>query len=116
MKRHLNKKGLTLLEVIISIAIIGIIVVSFLSLFSNSFVQVIRSGNKGTSMYSAQTTAEDQLENTSYSESGSTTITVSWGSSNLSMDGNLKTLEVDVPNDPENDKAMLKIFITEEDE
>ena len=116
MKRHLNEKGLTLIEVIISIAIISVITVSFLSIFSNSFIQVVRSGNKGTSMYSAQSAAEDLLENASFSESSVTTITVGWGSDNLSVYGNLETIEVDIPNDPNNDKAILKIFITQEEE
>ncbi|QNO16114.1 prepilin-type N-terminal cleavage/methylation domain-containing protein [Alkalicella caledoniensis] len=45
-----NNKGFTLIEVIISILIISIIVLAFLSIFSNSVINVFSMGNKNTAM------------------------------------------------------------------
>ena len=39
-----NRKGLTLVEIIISMAIIGIVAMVFLSVFSSSFVNIVRAG------------------------------------------------------------------------
>jgi prepilin-type N-terminal cleavage/methylation domain-containing protein len=41
-----NKKGLTLIEVIISIAIIGILAVSTLSIFDAGLLNIIRAGKR----------------------------------------------------------------------
>ncbi len=116
MKKHQNEKGFTLIEVVVSLAIIGIMAVSFLSIFSGSLVGVVKSGKIGTAVYTAQTDAEDQLENSVYSEDSSTTITVNWESENLSVDGNLKTIEADVPNDQNDNKTKLQVFITQKEE
>lgn len=39
-----NNKGLTLIEIIVSLAIIGIIAVVFFSLFNTSLVNIVRAG------------------------------------------------------------------------
>ncbi|MFL0268565.1 prepilin-type N-terminal cleavage/methylation domain-containing protein [Candidatus Clostridium radicumherbarum] len=48
------RKGLTLIEVIISIAILGIIAVSFLSMFSNGYINIFTMGNKSKAVVKAQ--------------------------------------------------------------
>lgn len=42
----MNQKGLTLVEVIVSLAIIGIIAVVFLSAFDMGLVRIVHSGNR----------------------------------------------------------------------
>lgn len=55
MKKHLNRKhGLTLIEIVISLAILSIIMVAFLSLFSNGFITIITMGNKSRASVEAQ--------------------------------------------------------------
>src|SRR5690554_6222932 len=39
-----NNKGLTLIEIIVSLAIIGILAVMFLSVFGTSFLSIVRAG------------------------------------------------------------------------
>lgn len=69
MERLKSEKGLTLLEVIISIAIIGIISTAFLSLFGNSFVSIASFGEKSEDLMSASDVLEQvYLYNESYTE------------------------------------------------
>lgn len=53
-----NKKGLTLVEVLISIVILGIIAFSFISLFGTSFANIYSMGGKDIGM----ATASDIME------------------------------------------------------
>lgn len=53
-----NHKGMTLIEIIISIAIIAIISVAFLAMFSSGFKGVVRAGNLTESGYRAFGQAE----------------------------------------------------------
>jgi len=46
-----NSEGMTLIEVIIAIAIIGIITISFLSVFSTGFSLVNRAGDKSEEVF-----------------------------------------------------------------
>lgn len=54
MKILQKKAGFTLIEVIISIAIVSIIAAAFLSAFSNGFINIIRSGQKTEAAEKAQ--------------------------------------------------------------
>jgi prepilin-type N-terminal cleavage/methylation domain-containing protein len=55
MKLKLNStQGLTLLEIIVSLAILSIVLVAFLSLFSNGFITIISMGNKSRASIEAQ--------------------------------------------------------------
>lgn len=55
MNRRLkSNSGLTLLEIVVSLAILSIILVAFLSLFSNSFITIITMGNKSRATVEAQ--------------------------------------------------------------
>lgn len=49
-----NKKGLTLIEIIIALAIIGILSVSFLPIFTQGFSTVFRMGHRSESVAIAQ--------------------------------------------------------------
>lgn len=48
-----NKKGFTLIEILISLAILGIIVFTFLNLFGTSFVNIYTMGGKDRAMAQA---------------------------------------------------------------
>lgn len=49
-----RKKGMTLLEVIIAVAILGIISIVFLSVFANGFTTIFKMGNKTKAVAEAQ--------------------------------------------------------------
>lgn len=50
----MRKKGMTLIEVVISIAILGIIAASFLTMFSNGFSNIFIAGNRTRALAKAQ--------------------------------------------------------------
>jgi len=52
------KKGFTLIEVILSIAILGIISIAFLTMFTSGIVGISNSGKKSVSHYTAQSQIE----------------------------------------------------------
>ena len=49
------RRGLTLLEIILSLALLGIIVVAFLGVFTSGFVTIVTMGNKSRAAVEAQT-------------------------------------------------------------
>lgn len=61
MKKFKKKKGLTLIELLVSIALIAIIAVSFLSMFVTGFKFIANAGNKTKVMYASQDEAEKKL-------------------------------------------------------
>ena len=56
-----NKKGFTLIEVIVALAIIGIIAVGLLSLFTSGLVWIHSAGDKGVAYSEAQLDVESRL-------------------------------------------------------
>ena len=61
-KNHLeNKEGFTLIEVILSIAILGIISITFLSMFTSGMVGISNSGKKSVDNYDAQSKIENEI-------------------------------------------------------
>lgn len=49
-----NKKGFTLIELIMSLAVLMIILVAFISMFTNGFITVITMGNKSKAAMEGQ--------------------------------------------------------------
>lgn len=60
-KRGKSSGGFTLVEVLVSIAILAIISVALLLLFNQSFVGIIESGNKAESIYEGQGDLENKI-------------------------------------------------------
>lgn len=56
-----NKKGFTLLELIISMAIIGLLTVSFLEMFTFGFKGVFSAGQNSKAQYLGQQVIENKL-------------------------------------------------------
>lgn len=54
-----NREGFTLIELIVSIAILAIIIIAFMPLFSFSFVNTFRSGNQSEAVYQNQSLLEE---------------------------------------------------------
>ena len=49
-----NKKGFTLIELIVSIAIVGLLAVILTSVFSNSFINIVRAGKRAGAVSDAE--------------------------------------------------------------
>ena len=69
MKLNGKKKGMTLIEIIISMAILSILIIAFLNLFLTSFTLIKRSGDKTITSVAASTEMDKVLNNSSYSSS-----------------------------------------------
>ncbi|QEK12128.1 type II secretion system protein [Crassaminicella thermophila] len=61
MKFIRNKKGVTLVEIIVSIAILGIILTSITTLFSSTFTGVFSAGKKSKAIHKAQMEMEQYI-------------------------------------------------------
>lgn len=62
------KQGMTLVEVIISMAVIGIIAVSMISLFTSAFVLITRAGNTSEALFQVHKEIETVLTNNSVAD------------------------------------------------
>lgn len=58
MRLRNYKKGLTLIEVVVSIAILGLIAASFLGMFSNGYITIFTMGNKSRALAKAQSVVD----------------------------------------------------------
>lgn len=58
MSRRLKKKGFTLVEILVSLAIFGMLMVAFCSIFINAFALTKRAGNKDAAVGEAAGEAE----------------------------------------------------------
>ncbi|MBU3216750.1 type II secretion system GspH family protein [Clostridium estertheticum] len=63
MKLNEKKKGMTLVEIIISMSIFGILVVVFLNLFLTSFIMIKRSGDRTITSVAASTEMDKVINN-----------------------------------------------------
>jgi prepilin-type N-terminal cleavage/methylation domain-containing protein len=54
-----SNKGFTLVELIVSMAILSIIIVAFLSMFNFSFLTIVNSGKRTDAAFNAQTIIDD---------------------------------------------------------
>jgi prepilin-type N-terminal cleavage/methylation domain-containing protein len=64
-KKFNKKKGFTLVEVIASLAIIGIISIAFLSMFGFGIKNIIMSGKNSSSNFNAQAILESNISDAS---------------------------------------------------
>ena len=57
-----NRKGMTLIELIVAMAIIGIIAVVFLRSFSSGYIGILNGGKRAKAMSSAQSLIDREIE------------------------------------------------------
>lgn len=69
------RNGFTLVETIVSIAMLAIISVAFLAMFSNGIIGISNSGRKSTSHYNAQDEMEKNIDNSSETAGGAVSST-----------------------------------------
>lgn len=102
MKKMKNNRGLTLIEVIASLAIFGIVSVGLLSIFTESLLITSRAGARSEAVMNISTEIENKLANPTYSSisvlnedtTHQATIYYNYGTmsqSSNTMDGNLVT-------------------------
>lgn len=63
MVNRMKMKGFTLIEIIVSIAIIGILLIGILTSFAGNYGQVLLNGSRTKSVFSAQNKIDDLINN-----------------------------------------------------
>lgn len=109
----MNKNGFTLIELIISVAILSVVLLSIVSVLSTSYVQTILIGDRNTDLYLAETDVEHFLKGDSIATSTEQnyTVSVTFGSHTFNVDG--RNVTISVPSVTYNGKTTedLKIFL-----
>ena len=107
--REKKYRGMTLIEIIIAIALIGIITVSILTLLSVGFKNIISAGDKAEIIFNVQSNIEDQINETTDEATELTeTFKLKIGDDEISMPGKVKSVESILPN---GGKVQIDIFI-----
>jgi prepilin-type N-terminal cleavage/methylation domain-containing protein len=70
MKKKTYNKGFTLVEIILTMAILGIVVVAFLDLFTNGTITIFNAGHKSESNVKAQAIVDRIYEETDSKDLG----------------------------------------------
>ena len=75
-KRKKNNKGMTLIEIIIAMAILAIIGVTFLNVFGSGYIGIVSGGKHTKTAYKAQQLVEKEIiDNPVVTQKNSPTIT-----------------------------------------
>lgn len=103
-----NNKGFTLIEIIVSIAILAILVVATLSLTAQGFTGIYRAGNKSKQVFNSSNLMEatiggiEEDEDSIKRDRG--TLTFKINGENVTLSGEIITIESE-------DKLKLKSFL-----
>lgn len=112
-KTFLNTGGFTLIEIVVSLMILGIIAVAFLPVFSNSFAHIMSAGKRSKADYAAQKAIENRLAGSGATfdhintSENTTVLTIDLGPETIVVQG--KT--VNVTYDDGKQKVTLTTFI-----
>lgn len=69
MKKRLSNKGMTLVEIIVSLAIFGILSVLFLNVFLGGILLTVRSGDRTEMVAEAASSIESKIADNSFTSS-----------------------------------------------
>ncbi len=95
-RKNSKKKGMTLVELIIAIAILGIIMVSFLSMFTTGFIGIMNASKHTEAGYEAQKDMENSIS--SDPNTGAVLIEIDFPDG-VTIDSTGKILEEEVDHD-----------------
>lgn len=107
-----NEKGVTLIELIISIAIMGIILISFLGVFSSSFKSIISAGNKSEAVFMSHEEVASVIsgEETDENNTKYTTLSINLpDGQKIEIDGKTITVE----SNKNRGSSSIKTFVTD---
>lgn len=105
----MNEKGFTLIEVIISLALVGIIAIAFIPIFTSQYVNVYKSGDKSEATYNALEDVENQISDPKVKE-------VDEAKDTIEKDNVIKFGEKEIKNDIKEIEGTGKSGSNEEDE
>jgi prepilin-type N-terminal cleavage/methylation domain-containing protein len=103
MKLLKNNNGLTLVEIIISIAILGIIAVTFLGMFTVGFKGIMSAGKNSQAGYVNQKAMENRIvdlpvtgeANVTTSTDNGESVTINFEGVSITVDGKIEMVHFD---------------------
>jgi prepilin-type N-terminal cleavage/methylation domain-containing protein len=95
MKLLKSKQGLTLVEIIISIAILGIVAVAFLGMFTVGFKGIMTAGRNSQAGYIGQRAMENRIVDIEVTETNVTIIPETEKTLTINFEGVADPVEVD---------------------
>ncbi|SES71446.1 prepilin-type N-terminal cleavage/methylation domain-containing protein [Natronincola peptidivorans] len=106
----MNRKGLSLVEIILGIAIFGIISISLIPIFTFSFTQIFTSGHKTEALYTSQELIEKEMDGSVVDEISTMekTISIKFGTTEIEIDGQL--IQVELEYDSSGNKILMNSF------
>ena len=107
MNKFLESKGFTLIEVITSMAIVSILLITIISFLGQSFTQIFSLGNRTSNLYTIQGEIEGKLGDSYGNENNNNKSTLSFkvGDKSITVEGLLYNESID-----ENSK-VIKAFV-----
>lgn len=100
-----KRKGITLIELIISVAILGIISVGILGIFDQSLINILRAGKRTEIVLSAKEELDVDLSNNGLGIDTDIEVTLP-GNNTVTITG--KVIEVNKSDDKGNDVTLIR--------
>ena len=94
-KKFNKRKGLSLIELVVSVAILGVVAIAILQLFGSGFVNIVGAGNHSKAQYLAQDVIEQDLNDRTIT-STSNTMQITLHDRIISVTGDIKTEQADI--------------------
>lgn len=90
IKRKINHSGMTLIEIIVALAIVGIIAIGFLPMFSNGIKVLVNNGIQIKDMYTNQNSIEQKISQST--NSGAVTMSIVFPGKTINISGENMTI------------------------
>jgi len=98
IKVYTKAKAMTLVEIIMAIALIGIITVSILTLLTSGFTQITSSGERAKALFQAQAQIESDINDIGQSASDAAeTLTLKIDDVEIIVPGKIKSVNTALP-------------------
>lgn len=115
MNKGVREKGFTLVEVIVSIAIMGMLLMVLLTFMMGSFKVIYKQGNTTSILYSAQEELENAIKNPNYTVKNDQLFIERTPSSVMSNGSDIQGVVIAIKEKKDN-KVILSCFIPENGE
>jgi prepilin-type N-terminal cleavage/methylation domain-containing protein len=106
IKKLFIKKGFTLIEVIVGIALLGIIAISLIPLFTYGFIQINRAGNRTEAIYDNQSTIETNIPTNPIEQ----VFTIKFDEPGVELEIDVDVFEVEAEYDKNGNKTSIIFF------